>query len=85
MFDELRREDRLKFLAWLALGQKNGWIDEVYCGMHDGPELTDAEIERFDKGTVPCVAVVRLMPMADFGENKEPHLSDLRDIEGKPE
>jgi hypothetical protein len=85
LFTELRREDQLKFLAWLSIGQKNGWVDEVFCAMHDSPELTEAEIALFDSGTVPCIAAVRLAPMAYYGENAEPGLTDLRDIEGKPE
>lgn len=65
-FKALQREEQIKFMAWLALGQTNGWVDEVWCSMHDVPELTQAEILAWEDGLPPCVPVVRLMPFARY-------------------
>lgn len=49
-----------KFEKWFKKGIDNGWITDITCDTHEGPLLTEAEIEEFDKGGDPCVPIVRI-------------------------
>lgn len=49
-----------KLAKWLQKGIKKGWISDVDCSTHDGPDMTEEELEEFDKGFDPCIPIVRL-------------------------
>jgi len=49
------------FESWLDYGVKQGWIfPEAVCNTHDGPPMTEQEIDDFDNGSDPCIHVIRL-------------------------
>lgn len=54
-----------KYYDWLQIGIDNGWVSEPICFFHDGPPLTDEEMEEFEKFDDICVPGVRL-----YGQEK---------------
>lgn len=60
----------MDYNKWLAYGQREGWISNVYCEVHESTPLTDAEYADFDNGVDPCVFVVRIYDLA-FGREQE--------------
>jgi hypothetical protein len=50
----------LSLVDWLEYGHAHGYCTGVSCDLHDGVELTDAELEALDNGGEPCIPVVRI-------------------------
>lgn len=48
--------------AWLEMGKALGYCSEEVCSQHGGMNMTDEEVEAFERGEDPCVFVVRLYP-----------------------
>lgn len=48
------------FAEWLAIGVAQGWVSLPVCDTHNGPPLTDGEMDEFDDGSDPCVLVMRV-------------------------
>lgn len=48
---------------WLRHGIDAGYCTNPSCNTHDGPEMTEDELEQFDDGYDPCVHIVRLWPV----------------------
>ena len=48
------------FWEWHKHGMDKGWVSEVYCGTHDGPPMTDEEMEAWDDGEDPCMFEMRM-------------------------
>ena len=53
----------LSYLDWMKIGQDNGWISEVFCDTHDGPPLTDEEMQEWDDGGDPCSFHVKMLEL----------------------
>lgn len=47
---------------WIQYGFDRGFCSPSSCETHEGPELTEDEIEEFSQGYDPCVHIVRLWP-----------------------
>ena len=55
--------DAAEFQIWLDNGIKRGWVSNIHCYVHDGPELTDEESEIVDNEgdfDAICVPIVRI-------------------------
>lgn len=50
----------ISFPEWINLGVKNGWTSDIVCYTHDGPQMTDEEVELWDDGQDPCMFMVRV-------------------------
>jgi hypothetical protein len=48
------------FDIWLKEGIDKGWISTVYCGTHDGPDLTEEEQSSLENGNEPCIYASRI-------------------------
>ena len=35
----------LDFDAWIKYGYDKGWISDVFCNTHDGPPMSDEEMQ----------------------------------------
>jgi hypothetical protein len=44
----------LDFDSWIKFGYEKGWISDVFCNTHDGPPMTDEEMQEWDEGGDPC-------------------------------
>ncbi len=53
----------LNYWDWMKIGQDNGWILEVFCDTHDGPPLTDEEMQEWDDGGDPCSFHVKMLEL----------------------
>ena len=53
----------LDFDNWIKLGYDKGWISDVYCNTHDGPPMSDEEIQEWDEGGDPCSFQVRVLEL----------------------
>lgn len=49
-----------EFFDWIQHGVQRGWISDVVCDTHQGPDMTDEELEEFDEGQDPCIRIVRV-------------------------
>lgn len=52
--------DSISFVEWINLGIKNGWASDIVCYTHDGPQMTDEEVELWDDGQDPCMFMIRV-------------------------
>lgn len=50
----------LEFEIWLKNGYDRGWISDVFCNTHDGPPMSDEEMQEWDEGGDPCSFQVRI-------------------------
>lgn len=50
----------MKIEKWLQVGIDNGYISEISCYTHDGPNMTDEEATKWDNGEDPCMFIVRV-------------------------
>lgn len=50
----------MSFEEWLLTGISSGFCFEPICNTHEGPQLSDAEIDEIEEGADPCIPVVRL-------------------------
>jgi hypothetical protein len=42
------------FNFWIKFGYRKGWVSDVFCDTHDGPPLTDEEMQEWEEGGDPC-------------------------------
>lgn len=47
-------DNHLEFEIWLKNGYDRGWISDVFCDTHDGPPMSDEEMQEWDEGGDPC-------------------------------
>jgi hypothetical protein len=52
--------DHLEFEIWLKNGYDRGWVSDVFCYTHDGPPLTDEEMQEWEEGGDPCSFHVKI-------------------------
>jgi len=48
------------FWRWYEKGLNNSWCSEMVCDTHDGPPMTDEEMEAWSEGDDICIVVVRI-------------------------
>jgi len=48
------------FWRWYEKGLNNSWCSEMACDTHDGPPMTDDEMEALSEGDDICIVVVRI-------------------------
>jgi hypothetical protein len=48
------------FWRWYEKGLNNSWCSEMVCDTHDGPPMTDDEMEAWSEGDDICIVVVRI-------------------------
>jgi hypothetical protein len=60
LFNFARKNKGMTFEEWLDYGVSHGFCSGVYCYTHDGPPLTETEVEIYEEGSDPCCASVRL-------------------------
>ena len=53
----------LEFEVWLKNGYDRGWISDVFCNTHDGPPLTEEEMQEWDEGGDPCSFQVKVIAL----------------------
>lgn len=46
--------DFLDTQSWYEYGREKGWVSEVFCNTHEGPPLSDEEMEEWEDGGDPC-------------------------------
>lgn len=54
-------KDYEAFVEWFNQGIKNNWISPVHCSTHDGPPMTQGEIDDWAAGDDICIDIVRLI------------------------
>jgi hypothetical protein len=47
--------------SWYDYGVKKGWISEAFCNTHEGPPLSDEEMEDWEDGGDPCSFQIKLL------------------------
>jgi len=50
----------LGFDDWIKYGYEQGWISDVFCNTHEGPPLSEEEIQEWDDGGDPCSFHVKI-------------------------
>lgn len=50
----------MDYVEWINYGMKEGWISHIHCYTHDGPDMTEEEVDAWDRGEDPCIAMVRI-------------------------
>jgi len=46
--------------SWYEYGREKNWVSEVFCDTHEGPPLSDEEMEEWEEGGDPCSFHVKL-------------------------
>jgi len=49
-----------EFAEWHQIGLDKGWVSEVFCDMHEGGPISDAEGEAIDNNEEPCLPHIRV-------------------------
>jgi hypothetical protein len=52
--------DFLDIQSWYEYGREKGWVSEVFCDTHEGPPLSDEEMEEWEDGGDPCSFHIKL-------------------------
>ena len=55
-----RKKPEMDFAEWLDYGISHGFCSGVYCYTHDGPPVTETEMEIYEEGSDPCCHSLRL-------------------------
>jgi hypothetical protein len=42
------------FNFWIKFGYRKGWVSDVFCDTHEGPPLSDEEMQEWEEGGDPC-------------------------------
>jgi hypothetical protein len=50
----------MEFYEWLKIGMEKEWVSDLHCETHEGPQMTDEEMEDWDKGIDPCIFIIRV-------------------------
>lgn len=53
----------LDFDSWIKYGHDNGWISDVFCDTHEGPPMTDEEMQEWEEGGDPCSFHVKVIEL----------------------
>jgi len=53
----------LDFDSWIKYGADSGWISDVFCNTHDGPPMSEEEMQEWDEGGDPCSFHVRVFEL----------------------
>lgn len=48
------------FDSWMKTGIENGWVGPPVCYTHDGLPMALAEEDEFERGSDPCLHILRL-------------------------
>lgn len=52
--------DPTDFWVWYEYGREQGWVSEITCHTHDGPVMSDIEVDAWGEGYDPCIPIIRL-------------------------
>ena len=61
--------DHLEFEIWLKNGYDRGWISDVFCDTHDGPPMSDEEMQEWEEGGDPCSFHVKVHEVTSYHHN----------------
>ena len=49
--------------SWYDYGLKKKWVTEVFCDTHEGPPMSDEEMQDWDEGNDPCSFHIKLIDL----------------------
>ena len=49
--------------SWYDYGLKKKWVTEVFCDTHEGPPMSDEEMQEWDEGNDPCSFHMKLIDL----------------------
>lgn len=58
---------------WIELGVKNKFCSKPICNTHEGPPMSEEELNEFDEGFDPCIHVIRVYSDTEQHQKVEDH------------